>query len=356
MGKQSFKGFGDDKYKRFGDLKIVQSLMMKGEISEAEKILLSIKSKKGLDHIGFYLLANICRIKSKHLLALEFLQNSIKLNPLYADALSDIGAIYIEINNLNLAKKYLHKSLEINSDKLSSNINTGILYRKLGNIQLALKYFSKALEIDSNNSNLNFSIGQIYDGLGDFKQAIFYYRKSVSLDQKNGNAFLGLYTVYLRTCAWQSIANINSRLINFGTQFFEGGQPLALLFHDDDPYKQKMRAINHFNHHFKRRVVMPKFTKNKKIRLGYISNNFVIHPVSFLIEKVIELHNRSEFEIYAYSINPIEDEVTKKFYRLFDVFRNISKVNDDNAYKIIKEDNIDILIDLMGYTPGAGWA
>ena len=98
---------------------------------------------------------------------------------------------------------------------------------------------------------------------------------------------------------------------------------------------------------------MHKFTKNKKIRVGYISNNFVFHPVSFLIEKVIELHNRREFEIYAYSINPIEDKVTKKFYRLFDVFRNISKVSDDNAYKIIKEDNIDILIDLMGYTPGS---
>ena len=44
-------------------------------------------------------------------------------NPLangIADALSDIGAIYIEINNLNLAKKYLHKSLEINSDILRS--------------------------------------------------------------------------------------------------------------------------------------------------------------------------------------------------------------------------------------------
>ena len=45
MGNRSYKGFGDDKYQRFDDLKSVQSLMLKGEISEAEKILLSIKSK-----------------------------------------------------------------------------------------------------------------------------------------------------------------------------------------------------------------------------------------------------------------------------------------------------------------------
>ena len=78
-----------------------------------------------------------------------------------------------------------------------------------------------------------------------------------------------------------------------------------------------------------------------------------MHPVSFLIEKVIEIHNRREFEIYGYSINLMEDNVTKKFYKSFDVFRNISKLSDEIANKIIREDNLDILIDLMGYTPGS---
>ena len=64
-----------------------------------------------------------------------------------------------------------------------------------------------------------------------------------------------------------------------------------------------------------------------------------MHPVSFLIEKVIEIHNRSEFEIYGYSINLMEDNVTKKFYKSFDVFRNISKLSDEMANKIIRRQN-----------------
>ena len=47
------------------------------------------------------------------------------------------------------------------------------------------------------------------------------------------------------------------------------------------------------------------------------------------------------------------NDVTKKFIKSFDVFRNISKLSDEIANKIIRQDNLDILIDLMGYTPGS---
>ena len=68
---------------------------------------------------------------------------------------------------------------------------------------------------------------------------------------------------------------------------------------------------------------------------------------------MIETHNRAEFEIYGYSINPIEDEVTKKIAKSFDSFKNISNESDDLANKKIREDNLDIVIDLMGYTTGS---
>ena len=349
----SKKGFGKYSHNSHDYLKNVMILIQSGKILEAEEILLSLKTKKGLNHIGFHLLSIIYRTKSDYSLALEYLNQSIKKDPFYADAYSDIGALYIEMNNIPLAIKYLQKSLEINPNKLSPNKNLGILFRKLGKLQLALKFFFKALDLDLNNSGLHFSIGQIYDQLDNFEKAILHYKKSVLLDDKNGNALISLYAMYLKTFDWNSINNISSKLDDFGTEFFQGGQPLTLLFHNDDPYKQKLMAENFFNNVFKRKVLNHKFTKNKKIRIGYISNNFVMHPVSFLIEKVIEIHNRTEFEIYGYSINSKEDNVTKKFYKSFDVFRNISKISDEKANKIIREDKIDILIDLMGYTPGS---
>ena len=54
----------------------------------------------------------------------------------------------------------------------------------------------------------------------------------------------------------------------------------------------------------------PKFQRIKRIRLGYISSDFKTIQSHFLL-RVIELHNRKNFKVYGYSIDPINDEMTK---------------------------------------------
>ena len=52
---------------------------------------------------------------------------------------------------------------------------------------------------------------------------------------------------------------------------------------------------------------------------------------------MIETHNRAEFEIYGYSINPVEDDVTKNLLTSFDSFKNISNYSDDLAKKKLEK-------------------
>ena len=347
------KGFGESSFNNIEDFKVAQNLMREGKIAEAERLLLSLKARKKLDHIGLHLLATIYKFKSDHLLALKLLNESIALDPLYAEAYADIGAIYVEVNNLSTAIGYLKKSLEIKPEVLGPNINLGLVYRKLGKYRIALEYFSNAIKINPNNSNLNFNIGQIYEQYNDFNKAILFYKKSFLINGKNGNALVKLFNIYLKIFDWRSIQEINKKMSEFGTKNFEGGEPMTFLYHEDDSHKQKLRAELFFNNYFKRKALEIKLKKNKKIKIGYISNNFVVHPVSFLISKMIKVHNRSEFEIHGYSINPVEDEVTKKLAKSFDSFKNISNESDDIANKKIREDNLDIVLDLMGYTKGS---
>ena len=151
------KGFGKSSFENNENLKAVKNLMNEGKISEAEELLLSLQARKNLNHIGFHLLATIYKFKSEHLIALKLLKQSIKLNPFYAEAYADIGAIYIEINNLSMAIGYLEKSLEIKPEGLGPNINLGLVYRKLGKYKIALKYLYQAIKINPNDSNLNFN-------------------------------------------------------------------------------------------------------------------------------------------------------------------------------------------------------
>jgi predicted O-linked N-acetylglucosamine transferase (SPINDLY family) len=90
----------------------------------------------------------------------------------------------------------------------------------------------------------------------------------------------------------------------------------------------------------------------RRLRLGYVSPDFMRCPVASFIEPVLAAHDRREFELVGYSSGGQEDEVTQRLRGLCDVWRDISQVQDRNAADRIRADGIDVLVDLAGHTAG----
>src|SRR5262249_39335061 len=88
----------------------------------------------------------------------------------------------------------------------------------------------------------------------------------------------------------------------------------------------------------------------RKLRLGYVSGDFREHSVKYFIEGLIRLHDREDFEVFAYSNNPQDDAVTQRLKNEFDHWRDIKGLDDNRATSLIVDDQIDILIDLSGHT------
>ena len=90
--------------------------------------------------------------------------------------------------------------------------------------------------------------------------------------------------------------------------------------------------------------------KQPKIRIGYISSNLYEHPVASCLLPIIEHHNREFFEIILFSTEqPRTDHVTKRFQHIADGFVVVQN-QQTTAYRQIKDQNIDILIDTIGHT------
>ena len=88
-----------------------------------------------------------------------------------------------------------------------------------------------------------------------------------------------------------------------------------------------------------------------KIRVGYSSNDFRNHPVAHLIAGLFELHDRDEFEVFAYSYGPDDSSsFRRRIEQSCDRFVDIRDFSHIDAARRIFEDKIDILVDLMGYT------
>ena len=95
-----------------------------------------------------------------------------------------------------------------------------------------------------------------------------------------------------------------------------------------------------------------KFYNHKKIRVGYLSADFHEHPVAVFLWALIGSRNKNLVEIYCYSSGKTFDNISKIIFDNVEIWRNISDCSDEDAAKIIHDDEIDILFDLSGHTSG----
>jgi predicted O-linked N-acetylglucosamine transferase (SPINDLY family) len=92
----------------------------------------------------------------------------------------------------------------------------------------------------------------------------------------------------------------------------------------------------------------------RRLKIGYVSTDFRIHPIAHLLTELWERHDRERFEVYAYSIGADEDSpLRRRIERAFEHFVDASTESAERTTQRIRADGIDILIDLNGYTSGS---
>jgi predicted O-linked N-acetylglucosamine transferase (SPINDLY family) len=87
-------------------------------------------------------------------------------------------------------------------------------------------------------------------------------------------------------------------------------------------------------------------------RIGYVSADFRRHVMGPLMAQWLLEHDMERFEIYCYSLAPQqnEDDLTAVFRDLSARFVRLESMSDEDAAGTIAEDDLDLLIDLMGHT------
>jgi predicted O-linked N-acetylglucosamine transferase (SPINDLY family) len=104
------------------------------------------------------------------------------------------------------------------------------------------------------------------------------------------------------------------------------------------------------------KIKKPIIRDKQKIKIGYVSPDFHRHAVAYFSEPLMMCHDRSKFEIYAFShlSRNVADEVTDRFKSYADHWVDTSKMQAEEVVKLIREKNIDILVDLAGHTAHNG--
>ena len=93
--------------------------------------------------------------------------------------------------------------------------------------------------------------------------------------------------------------------------------------------------------------------RHPRLRVGYLSSDLQEHAAAYLVAEVLELHDRQRFEVFAYSHGPDDQgEMRRRVRAACEHFVDIAWEPDDVAARRMREDDLDVLVDLKGYTAG----
>ncbi len=182
-----------------------------------------------------------------------------------------------------------------------------------------------------------------------YKEALFDLEKAYSLN-KESYFLSSLIILKSILCDWDNIENYQNELINSLKNTEKVTSPIFIQNFFDSPELEK-KVANAYNKNFK--IIDRKKInyKNKKIRLGYYSADFRDHATTHLIARLFELHDKNNFEIFAFSFYPRneKDLTQKRIINSCNKFIDVHKKTDWEIIQISKEFKIDIALDLMGF-------
>ena len=263
--------------------------------------------------------------------------------------------------DLQGAKDAYLSAIKLDASFIQPHFNLGSVYERLDQPDLAisewllvvnhhasLKDEHRALRLMALNN-----LGRLYESRRQYSEALFYLTKSLNVEPNQPDTIHHWIFLRERLCEWPIYAPINGVSQE---KMQECTSALAMLSLSDDP-AQQLAAAKHF---VERKLpvtepfTLPQIYKHKRIRIGYLSSDLCLHPVAMLTAELFELHDKKHFEIYAYCWSREDGSALRsRIMQAVDHFERIQDITDLAAAELIRNHEIDILVDLHGQTLGA---
>jgi protein O-GlcNAc transferase len=265
-------------------------------------------------------LGNALKDKGQFDEAIAAFRQAIALRPDYADAHYNLGNALAAKGQTEEAIASFRHAIALKSNDFNYHYNLGIALRDNGQLDESIAAYQKAIALNPNFPQARNNLGNALKDNGRLDEAIAAYRQAVALNPDD--------------------ASLDSNLV------------YSLHFHPDYNAHALADELRRWNHHHAqplRKFIQPHSNDRdpeRRLRIGYVSPDFRSHVVGLNLLPLFHHHNRGQFEIncYAHVIRP--DEITSQFREKADLWRNIVGLSDEQVAQQIREDRIDILVDL----------
>ncbi len=270
-------------------------------------------------------LGNIYDQMDKVDLAEKYYDNAIAANPTHGLAYNNKGSLLMHNKRYEEAEQCFNQAIHLRPENAFAYINKGNMLHQLTRTDEAIENFKTAIRLEPSNPAAYSNYGNLLKGQGKLVEAMPLYKKAIECDKSFSTA-------------------INNYL--FCAHYDADFSPED-LFRDHVTYARLISDnVTPFGHYENAPDA------ERKLRVGFISGDLREHPVAFFIEPDFEYHDPQKMEIFCY-VNQYTkdlDAVSDRLKAHVEHWTNIMSLSDKQVAEKIREDGIDILIDLSGHT------
>ncbi len=256
--------------------------------------------------------------------AIAAYRQAIVLRPNLPEAHSNLGSALADKGQVEEAIAACRRSIALKPNFPDAHVNLGTCLHAKGQLDEAIASYRQALALQPNHAAAHLNLGSSLQAAGQLDGAIASYRQAIALNPNSPQA--------------------QSNLV------------LTLHYHAG----YDARAIAEEHHRWNRQHAEPlrsciqphsnDRTPDRRLRIGYVSPDFRQHPVGRFLLPLLANHDKSRVEIFAYAHVPVPDAMTQRLRSHTDGWRSIVGISDAQAAELIRQDRIDILVDLAGHT------
>lgn len=327
--------------------------------------------------------------------AIPAYRKAIEIMPGYTEAHYNLGHSYEETRQFDLALKSYQQTISLDPLYLDAWIAASNCYKSLGAYDKALSICDEALDVFPENPDLFYQKGAILASTSDYQEAIRHFEQCLALAPQHHKGLASLGTVFLNNCSYIKAVEVLEKAVqlcpgnaaylnNLGiayqsiAKFKESFQafekaidleptylpPLVNILYSSNyaPDKsekeiyascRRWNDVVAANYEPKKMVFDNPRTTDRKLHIGYLSPDFRDSVCDHYIRPILENHDRTRFKISLYSAVAQEDHITEIYKTKADHWHDINILSDDEAADLIKENNVDILVDLAGHVAGS---
>ena len=286
----------------------------------------------------------------------QLLRREIAAYPDLVDAHNTLGVALINQGRPHDALAVFLEAARLDPRSATANNNVANVLGELGRNEEALRYLQKVIDANPGLADARHNLGMLLQKLKRHEQAAASLEAALRLAPRAAYTLSSLVWNELAICKWEGLTAHVDALRSQVRRGEIPAEPFVLVAVSPSPEEQRLCAQRHVREKLPQRPPLWRGSRYRhdRVRLAYLSADYSEHATAYLAAGLFERHDRSRFEVIGVSYGPDDHSpMRQRLMRAFDQFVDVRSRGDEETARLLHEMEVDVAIDLKGYTTGA---